>query len=154
MPGFWKTIMFEDFDYLLDDWFNCGYCHVLALALHEITGFPMYLAVNEGQDLTFCHVLVQTPDGRFLDFNGLRYQEDILAGWRDQLGYGDDDIIFTAIDVGIVEHMMAKGWLTNVNLLRDKEITQEIEAIKAVSKFLATKLVQKLDLTNPVPFAT
>jgi hypothetical protein len=47
-----------------------GQCHALALAVHEVTGWPIVGAEDESLDI--CHFLVRVPDGRLLDITGAR----------------------------------------------------------------------------------
>ena len=60
--------------------FTSGHCHALALAIHQHTGWPM-LAMSGRfsayRDLR--HVVVQMPDGRWLDINGPQEPEERLV---------------------------------------------------------------------------
>ena len=49
--------------------FTRGHCHSLALALHELTKWPIYgVDISDG---TPGHFVVKTPKGKFLDIEGL-----------------------------------------------------------------------------------
>lgn len=67
--------------------FTQGYCAEYALALHNTTGFPIFVFEEreEEQDpfddfvsWQFIHYVVKHPSGKYLDVRGLRTEEDIL----------------------------------------------------------------------------
>lgn len=59
--------------------FHYGYCHVMALALHDATGWPLvgiwYNGDNYTDDYVPGHVAVKHPEGYFVDIYGA-YTED------------------------------------------------------------------------------
>jgi hypothetical protein len=81
--------------------FHGGHCHSLALALHMITGWPLFGLKgdpNDPKDIE--HVLIESPKG-FLDVNGLNFEapydkqcivpmkaEDVESEtWQSNMGY-------------------------------------------------------------------
>jgi hypothetical protein len=81
--------------------FTNGQCHALAFALHEATGYPLFLLMEPGCNLDpYCrpvfsddrdgccceiiHVAVMTPDGRWLDISGAHPVVEFVAGWQQQ----------------------------------------------------------------------
>lgn len=62
-------------------------CQMLALALHEQTGWPLWVAEQQLPSGTWAwvHVAVQAPDGRWLDIDGPRDGQEvsdwISVGW-------------------------------------------------------------------------
>jgi len=63
--------------------FQEGYCHALALALHDATGWPIWsLKIAKGSDRGYDeHFLVADPDGNLLDVHGTNSPEDVIAYW-------------------------------------------------------------------------
>ena len=61
------------------DVFSHGQCHSFALALHKLTGWPLF-AMYEKNTSRAHHVVVQHPSGDFVDVEGLgafdRWQEE------------------------------------------------------------------------------
>lgn len=60
-----------------------GYCHVLALALHEHTGHQLVLLLDGAVKSRFggpavFHVFVETPDGQAIDFDGHTSRERMV----------------------------------------------------------------------------
>lgn len=64
-----------------------GQCQVLALALHEQTGWPLWVAEQQHPSgtWTWAHVGVQAPDGRWLDILGQRAGHEVIS-WLEQWG--------------------------------------------------------------------
>ena len=74
----------EGFD-SVEDVFDYGYCHALALALHEQTGWPVVgLRCPEGYAE---HYLVRRPDGLLVDAHGARTDAAVLTQWSGDSGY-------------------------------------------------------------------
>jgi hypothetical protein len=65
-----------------DDTFTGGYCHRLAQALHERTGWPQ-VVVSDGPDgqVGWVHAGVRTPSGEILDVRGLHTEDDWAEEW-------------------------------------------------------------------------
>lgn len=55
-----------------------GHCHLLAAAVQQATGWPAWLLENEWDE---SHVVVGTPDGRWLDAEGLHTAGDLDERW-------------------------------------------------------------------------
>ena len=75
-----------------DDMFANGYCHVLAKALHERTGWPM-VVVSDGPDgvVGWVHAGVRRPDGKILDVRGETDETWWVSNWGDVIdAYADD----------------------------------------------------------------
>jgi hypothetical protein len=51
--------------------FSSGHCHSLAVALHELTSWPLW-GWKKVSRISPSHVLVMTPKKRLLDIKGLR----------------------------------------------------------------------------------
>lgn len=58
-------------DYLAGD------CQRLAAAVQQVTGWPVAVVEGGGS-----HVVVQVPDGRYLDAAGLHTAEELCAAWE------------------------------------------------------------------------
>jgi hypothetical protein len=66
--------------------FTRGQCHSLALALHRMTGWELYGLYSEydwtrkqaGRESTPSHVVVRSPEGKYIDITG----DDALEGWH------------------------------------------------------------------------
>ena len=82
----WVELELRVIDSEAISWFAHGNCAALALAVHDLTGWPLVIAArNANPDLltdTWMHVLVQRPDGRYLDIQGAHTPEDIESYWR------------------------------------------------------------------------
>src|SRR5438093_9317454 len=74
------TAVPEDFE-SIEDVFENSYCHSLALALHERTGWPIVGLYN--QRLGTDHYLVRRPDGFLVDVHGARPESEVLDDWAD-----------------------------------------------------------------------
>jgi RNAse (barnase) inhibitor barstar len=61
-----------------------GYCHFLALAIHEKTGWPMMAWVDSDEIPT--HVCVETPEGLLLDIDGIRSSEQMMRELENEFG--------------------------------------------------------------------
>ena len=68
--------------------FTRGHCHSLALALHQETGWPLFGMYSEEEGNmshengdTPSHVLVQMPNGDFLDIEGTGAVENWQQSW-------------------------------------------------------------------------
>lgn len=61
--------------------FTCGQCHAFALALHQITGWPLYLLCHDASDPieSWTHVVVRRLDGAFIDIDGECW--DLPVNW-------------------------------------------------------------------------
>ena len=59
-----------------------GYDHVLALALHEQTGWPIVGLEAKSGGYTD-HYMVRRPDGMLVDAKGARTQDDVLEEWAE-----------------------------------------------------------------------
>lgn len=66
-------------------WFAHGNCAALALALHDVTGWPLLIATsNADPNLladTWMHVVVQRPDGLYLDIQGAHSYAQVTEYW-------------------------------------------------------------------------
>jgi hypothetical protein len=64
--------------------FQEGYCHVLALALHDATGWPIWsLKIAQGRERGQDeHFLVADPAGNLLDVQGTNTPDDVITYWN------------------------------------------------------------------------
>lgn len=72
--------------------FTSGWCHVLALEVHDRTGWPV-VVVSDGPHgpVGWVHAGVQLPDGRVLDVRGAHDPLRWLAEWEEVVdAYGRD----------------------------------------------------------------
>lgn len=70
-----------------DEFFACGYCWLLAAALHEMTGWSYGLVERRREDRwEWTHVGVITPAGRFLDIRGCHDRVSLTAKLTDAYG--------------------------------------------------------------------
>ena len=67
-----------------------GYCAEFAIALHEKTGWPLYVfnEIRHDPDMdedyeSFVHYVVKTPSGKYADVRGLRTEKQIAANLLD-----------------------------------------------------------------------
>jgi hypothetical protein len=68
-------------------WYRHGNCALLAITLHDLTGWPLLLLDADPQG--WVHAAVRAPDGRVLDIGGPDGAEDLAGYFRDfapQLG--------------------------------------------------------------------
>lgn len=72
------------------EFFTAANCHMLAGAMHELTGWPL-IALYRVRDDAWLHIGVEMPDGRFLDING----PQPVAAMRSQLATEQDEPIRT-----------------------------------------------------------
>lgn len=94
--------------------FNAGQCLALAVALSERTGWPMYLRVGHGiigRRRNPCdyaiHAMVQKPDGKLLDVDGIRDEGDwARSGWEI------DPVIIPAADARTALKKYTAGMVT------------------------------------------
>ena len=65
-------------------YFGFGACALLALELHQQSGYPLVLlrAGLEQREQEFVHCCVRTPEGELLDIYGATPPEDKLCEWR------------------------------------------------------------------------
>lgn len=63
--------------------FTCGDCHILARAIHRVTGWPMAtFSFKSGKErLPDTHAFVRLPDGRYLDIEGVRTADEMYERW-------------------------------------------------------------------------
>ena len=65
--------------------FMGGGCAALALAIHKMTGLPLVALVEpDGENENPVHVMAKLADGRYLDVNGARTYDEILADCREE----------------------------------------------------------------------
>jgi len=62
----------------IDPCWRTGECAAFALAAHDLTGWPIF-KIDERPNGGAWHFMVQTPNGDFLDGDGIRRGEEILA---------------------------------------------------------------------------
>lgn len=66
-------------------WLAHGNCAALALALHDVTGWPLVFATRNADPAlvsdTWLHVLVQRPDGLYLDIQGAHTVPEVQSYW-------------------------------------------------------------------------
>jgi hypothetical protein len=67
--------------------FEWGYCHALALAINEATGWPIVGLWSGGRHGGCEHWVVQRPDGILLDVRGAWEPEEMMS----RFGYTMDD---------------------------------------------------------------
>lgn len=88
--------------------FVCGGCYYLAVALHQITGFPIFAEIDGSE---FIHCWVMNPDGNAIDVNGIHkgnwaktpYSQDLPSGvvqeYHDEDELADDEMFEWAKDL-------------------------------------------------------
>ena len=87
--------------------FEYGYCHALALAVHERTGWPVVgLRARDSSESN--HYLVRRPDGMLVDVRGARTEADVLQQWDGGDGYYtvreyDADFLWHEVERGDME---------------------------------------------------
>lgn len=82
----------------LSERYTQGGCGVLARKIHEDTGYPIFAVETvDGEGYVCEHVVVQTPDGRFLDSTGVRPLENLISVWSRHWGGEPSDWRVTPI---------------------------------------------------------
>lgn len=61
--------------------FTRGDCHILARELNRRTGWPIYTFTKNG-GRAWAHAFVKTPDGHYLDIEGLHTFHQIRRRWE------------------------------------------------------------------------
>jgi hypothetical protein len=75
---------FDDDDDAMDEHpnhshYTTGYCHALALAIHEKTGYHMVaLEAREGRRWVIIHVMIDLDDDEYLEIGGIKRLNEIL----------------------------------------------------------------------------
>lgn len=66
--------------------FSFGHCHSLALAVHNKTGLPMLAMSRHSRTGELTHVVIELPDGRWLDSRGVKEAdgEEVMPLSREQ----------------------------------------------------------------------
>lgn len=75
-----KTIHFNHHYRTVDRYTN-GDCGILAEAISQLTSWPVCI-VRYGPRGWPYHAVVQTPDGRYLDIEGIWTRNSLLQRWR------------------------------------------------------------------------
>lgn len=92
------------------EWYGYGYCHVLAGALHEVSGWPLAIVIRPdslGQVDRLVHVGVMAPDGRFVDVAGARSHDEVLRQYAE---YGPAEIRETTVEFLTEFGQYTKPW--------------------------------------------
>lgn len=101
---------FED----VADVFQHGYCHVLALAIHDVTGWPVWtLKVTRGQGVGEDeHWLVEDPAGNLVDVYGANTPEGVLAYWHGlyETPVGEEDFRLQESSAEQILHLIEIGY--------------------------------------------
>lgn len=64
------------------DRFTRGDCHILAGAIHCMTGWPFCTFAHGAYPAV--HAFVELPDGRFLDIEGISTAEEMSERWHEK----------------------------------------------------------------------
>ncbi|WP_251151388.1 hypothetical protein [Cellulosimicrobium sp. Marseille-Q4280] len=103
-----------------DTTFTGGYCHRLAQALHERTGWPQVVIADGPNGVVgWVHAGVRTPSGQILDVRGLHSEDDWAEEWGstvdayghdmpEEAGYDGDDVWVYPADQ--FDWTPEKGW--------------------------------------------
>ncbi len=67
--------------------FTDGDCALLAVALHDLTGYPLVTASSELDDRQWYHAGVLLPSGGVLDIRGVSSVTVWLEFWAKDWGY-------------------------------------------------------------------
>lgn len=70
----------------VEEVFEYGQCHALALALNAKTGWPIVGLYSPKLGDTN-HYLVRRPDGQLVDVRGVRSEAEVLQQWDDNTGF-------------------------------------------------------------------
>lgn len=79
--GFANVYEIED-----EERFSCGDCWVLAAVIHFTMGYEMFALVEEDDPSVWHHMVVQTPDGSFLDVTGEKSGAVLEQEWSAMYG--------------------------------------------------------------------
>lgn len=107
--------------------FTDGDCWALAVAIHDLTGWPL-VAAGVGPDADWWdHVLVETPNGKLMDIHGEQDRSTVRAEWgrlgpvtREQ-AQGDcldkNQLSFVSNEVArAIARALVSHWKTRQNL--------------------------------------
>ncbi|SFW50377.1 hypothetical protein [Amycolatopsis australiensis] len=100
----------------VEDVFDYGYCHGLALALHEETGWPLVQLEFDGDEL---HYLVRRPDGMLVDAHGARPEDEVRLAWSDGSAASIDRLSVRDCDAGHLWGLVRRGDMEDPNDVRD-----------------------------------
>lgn len=94
------------------EFFAHGYCVLLAVAMHERSGWPLVAfkrRMTDGSIYPHAHMVVEAPDGKFLDIYGTRSYLDI----REEYGevWSELTTVEKATQAGSIH---PKGWASNI----------------------------------------
>lgn len=92
--------------------FTCGDCWALAIAIAREAALPIVTCSVPGEPDEWCHVAVQTPDGKILDIQGVWEPAAWLAFWSPALG-GNAEVATwdrTQFEAHTVEWNMLLQW--------------------------------------------
>jgi hypothetical protein len=84
--------------------FTEGDCHILAVRIHRLTGWPLATFADDGFPHTHC--FVQCPDGEYLDVEGKRPEAAFRDAWKLYLNPGDTIKLWT------IPELRASKWAT------------------------------------------
>lgn len=65
-------------------WLKFGNCAALAWEIHVLTGLPLAVVMIEPDEIVgqnWAHVAVKTPEGLYLDIEGLHSEDELLGEW-------------------------------------------------------------------------
>jgi len=78
-------------DYANDEeLFTRGACFVLGIVLHGESGYEL-IEVCRYHDYD-CHIMVQRPDGMYLDIRGYQTEEEVRERWGENVEIGPADL--------------------------------------------------------------
>ncbi len=67
--------------------FTEGDCHILARAIHDVTGWKIatFGFEHRGKITPDAHAFIEMPDGRYLDIEGIRTHNEMLNHWTHDM---------------------------------------------------------------------
>jgi hypothetical protein len=111
--------------------FMYGGCAALALALHNATKLPMVALVEpEGEDEHPVHIMLKYGD-RYLDINGLRTYQEVIADCRDEHECTTDQWSLISATPRLIQLWTHEGYLDPVHSETAKAIPQIVQRMIA-----------------------
>lgn len=94
-----------------NEMFTEGDCGLLARELHKQNGYPV-VAIGlrqTGQTTSWQHMVVRTPENRFLDVTGIQTESSLKGAWSYRFSVRpDEEIVFEELNENKIEEYLGK----------------------------------------------
>jgi hypothetical protein len=127
----------EDEDELVE-FYTCGQCWYLALALHRMSGWEILVVgqtleagqfasdgrfLEDGRDLQsldVVHVVCRHPSGLLLDIEGAHTPAALAAGWGDGLTSVTEEQLVSLADMNFIPEVLENARDVGISYIRSK----------------------------------